>query len=41
MNKINEIKVSESLMNILINIENVRLAPGWLVNIDFPFLWLA
>ena len=27
---------SKSLINKLINIENIRLAPGWLVNIVFP-----
>ena len=37
MNKKNRI-LSERLINKLINIENVRPAPRWLMNIALPFL---
>ena len=42
MNKIKwNIIVSKSIINKLINIENIRLVPGWRVNIAVHSLWHA
>ena len=41
-NKMNEMKYnSKSLINKLINIENIKISPGWLVNIALASLWQA